>query len=306
MSSENHTSFSLTGILRHHPVDPEHAPPDFSKLCDAIELVPPVEVKHAATILKIAYDHWLTKFSYIDPHPNRRNGDKLRLEHALLGGTMDYIQRTGRDTPLDALVSLLETPRALKHVLKRVDYVWRNLHGEAELDDIVIISALRHGPEPVYKFLISNIDAARHTPDAMLPQTTTVKAEWEKVSGSIANSAAVQQLIDLLGIKQLTKGLAVNVTSSCQGVHEEEPTDYFRRIIAEEVGPTELRDQTVLRDIERWQASRDVTPPGKPPPLAVRLEEALPFRRVIDDLLSMNREVQKRRSTCESGKANRT
>ena len=30
-----------------------------------------------------------------------------------------------------------------------------------------------------------------------------------------------------------------------------------------------------------------VTPPGKPPPLAVRLEEALPFRRVIDDLLSM-------------------
>ena len=49
-----------------------------------------------------------------------------------------------------------------------------------------------------------------------------------------------------------------------------------------------------------------VTPPGKPPPLAVRLEEALPFRRVIDDLLSMNREVQKRRSTCESGKANRT
>ena len=49
-----------------------------------------------------------------------------------------------------------------------------------------------------------------------------------------------------------------------------------------------------------------LTPPGKPPPLAVRLEEALPFRRVIDDLLSMNREVQKRRSTCESGKANRT
>ena len=48
-----------------------------------------------------------------------------------------------------------------------------------------------------------------------------------------------------------------------------------------------------------------VTPPGKPPPLAVRLEEALPFRRVIDDLLSMNREVQKR-TTCESGKANRT
>ena len=240
-------------------VDPEHAPLDFSKLCDAIELIPPVEVKHAARILKVAYDHWLTKFSYIDPHPNRRNGDKLRLEHALQGGMMDYIQRTDRDTPLDALVSLLGTPRALKHVLRRVDHIWRNLHGEVELDDIVIISALRHGAEPAYKFLINNIDAARYKPNAMLPQTTTVKAEWEKASGSIANGAAVQRLINLLGIEQLTKDIAVNVMSSHQGVHEDEPTDYFRRIIAEEVDPTELRDQTVLRDVERWQASRDVT-----------------------------------------------
>ena len=37
-----------------------------------------------------------------------------------------------------------------------------------------------------------------------------------------------------------------------------------------------------------------LTPIGKPPPSAVRLEEALPFRRVIDDLLSMNRQVQKK------------
>ena len=65
-----------------------------------------------------------------------------------------------------------------------------------------------------------------------------------------------------------------------------------------------LRFMTSKRS--RPVAKLDLTPPGKPPPLAVRLEEALPFRRVIDDLLSMNREVQKRRSTCESGKANRT
>ncbi len=238
--------------------DPDHARLDYQKLCDTIELVPPVEVEHTATIVKIAYDHWRTKFSYIDPHPNRREGDKLRLEHALLGGTMDYIQRTGRDTPLDALVSLLETPRALKHVLARVDQAWRNLHGEVELDDIILISALRHGAEPVYKFLIGNIDAARHKPDATLPRTTTVEAQWEKVSGSIANGATAQRLIDLLGIEQLTKGIAVNVTGSLQGVHENEPTDYFRRIVVEKIGPAELRDQTVLRDIERWQASRDV------------------------------------------------
>ena len=46
----------------------------------------------------------------------------------------DYMRRTGKDTPLDALVSLLDTPRSLKHVLRRVDHTWNNLHGEAELD----------------------------------------------------------------------------------------------------------------------------------------------------------------------------
>ena len=238
--------------------DQDHARLDCDKLCDTIELVPQVEVKHTATIVKVAYDHWRTKFSYIDPHPNRNEGDKLQLEHALLGGTMDYIQRIGRDTPLDALVSLLETPRVIKHVLGRVDQAWRNLYGEVELDDIIIISALRHGAEPVYKFLISNIDAARHKPDAMWPRTTTVRAAWEKEIGSIANGAAAQRLVDLLGIEQLTKDLAVNVTSSPQGVHKNEPTDYFRRIVAEEIGSTEFRDQVVLRDIECWQASRDV------------------------------------------------
>ena len=238
--------------------DEDHARLDCDKLCDTIELVPPVEVKHTATILKVAYDYWLTKFSYIDPHPNRNKGDKLQLEHALLGGTMGYIQRTGRDTPLDALVSLLETPRAIKQVLGRVDQAWRNLYGEVELDDVILVSALRHGADPVYKFLRGNIDAARHKPNAILTRSTTVKAEWENVIGSIANGAAAQKLIDLLGIDQLTKAVAVNVTLSPQGVHKNEPTDYFRRINAEEIGPTELRDQTVLLDIERWQASRDV------------------------------------------------
>ena len=272
-------------------VDPDHAPLDFSKLCDTIELVPQVEVKQVATILRVAYEHWLTKFSYIDPHPNRREGDKLQLrpEHARSDRMTDYIQRTGGDTPLDALVSLLQTPRALKHVLRRVDRAWLNLHGETELDDIVIISALRHGAQEAYTCLIGGIDAARHEPDATLPRTKTVKDEWEKVIGNTANGAAAQRLVDLLGIKQLTKGLAVNVASSPQGVHKNEPTDYFRRIVAEQVDPTELHDQEVLRDIERWQASRDVTLVDK---LVGVSEENEEYTRVWEHFSSRHSEAE--------------
>lgn len=237
-------------------VDPDHAPLDFPKLCDSIELVPPIEVDHVARVLTVAYGHWRTKFSDIDPHPKRRDGDKLRLGHALAGGMIDYMRRTGKDTPLDALVSLLDTPRSLKHVLSRVDHAWDNLHGEAELDDILIVSALRHGAEPVYRFLLADIDAARHEPDDMFPRTKDIKDEWTRVLAKVPAGPAAQKLIDLMGIEQLTKDTIRTGVDSPQGVQESEPVDYFRRIAAEELSPSELRDQAVLRDIDQWKATR--------------------------------------------------
>lgn len=246
----------VSGIEFLLSVDPEHAIADFPKLCDSIELVPPVEVEHVARLLKVAYDHWRAQFADIDPHPNRRREDKLRLDLALPGGMADYLRRTGRDPPLDALVALLDTPRALKHVLRRVDDSWNSLHGEAELADIIAVSALRHGAEPAYRFLLSNIDPARHEPDDMFPKTKKIKDEWAQVLQEVSSPSAVQALVDLLGVKQLTKNGIRSAPTSPQDVSESEPVDYFRRIVAEDLSPTELRDQTVLRDIDAWKNSR--------------------------------------------------
>jgi hypothetical protein len=236
-------------------VDPDHAPVDFSKLCDTIERVPPVEVKHVAKILTLAFSHWRSAYTYIDPHPNRREGDRLRLQDALKEGLMDYMRRAGHDTPLDALVSLLQTPRALKHVVRRADRVWRNLHGEVELDDVVIVSALRHGAPRLFEFLVADIDAARHEPDDLLPRTKKVKAEWDQIVKELPNGHAAQRLIDLIGIEQLTRGHSPTIAAP-QAAYVAEPVDYFSRIVAEEIAPGEIRDQAVLRDIDLWKANR--------------------------------------------------
>jgi hypothetical protein len=246
----------VNGIQFLLSVDPEHAIADYPKLCDSIELVPQVEVEHVARLLKVAYDHWRTKFADIDPHPDRRRDDKLRLDLVIAGDMADYLRRTGRDTPLDALVALLDTPRALKHVLRRVDDSWNNLHGEAELADIIAVSALRHGAEPAYRFLLSEIDPARHEPDDMFPKTKEIKDEWASVLQEVSSPSAVQALVDLLGVKQLTENGIRSTPMSPQDVSESEPVDYFRRIVAEELSPSELRDQTVLRDIDAWKNSR--------------------------------------------------
>ena len=68
--------------------------------------------------------------------------------------------------------------------------------------------------------------------------------------------SAAQKLVDLMGIEQLTKDTIRTGTDSPQGVQESEPVDYFRRIAAEELSPSELRDQSVLRDIDQWKSTR--------------------------------------------------
>ena len=142
------------------------------------------------------------------------------------------------------------------YVLRRVDQAWANLHGEAELDDILIMSALRYGAEPVYRFLLADIDAARHEPDDMFARTKNIKDEWTRVLAEVTAGSAAQKLVDLMGIEQLTKDTIRAGTDSPQGVQESEPVDYFRRIAAEELSPSELRDQSVLRDIDQWKSTR--------------------------------------------------
>lgn len=93
---------------------------DFAKLCDIVQLVPPLTPQSALAVLNVAYAHWLTQFSGsdIDPHPDRQRADKLGLRASSLGDFGHYISKTGKGTPLDALMALLDTPRSLRQVLK--------------------------------------------------------------------------------------------------------------------------------------------------------------------------------------------
>lgn len=250
-------------------VDPRHAKFDFAKLCETIELIPPLGFPEVFEILMAAYEQWRgPAFAFIDPHPRRQDGDKLGLARASLGGVMEYVRRTGRNEPLDALIELLESPRAFKLVLRRVDRIWQALHGEAELDDIVIVAALRHAAPDAFNFLLRDIDPARRQPDTLLPRTQTVKEAWDAVVPTLPHPSAVQRLVDLLGIEQLKRGRGFTGSEAPQGVHVAEPVDYFRRIVAEGLEPgDDLRDQEVLRDIQQWDGGKTDDVPRRLSPL---------------------------------------
>ena len=252
--------WALRGIRRVSFVlacDPDNGPSiDFSKLCDVIELLRPMEYEHVGSILVTAIDHWRRAYPDIDPRPAPHR-TTLRLEnYSSASSALEYLRRLAPDTPLDQLVRLLQTPRRLRQVLRRVDLVWRRLHGEADLDQIVILTALREASAAVYAFLFTHIDAARHKPEGRFMPAAALTERWDRLTESLSNGLAARQLVNLLGIEQLSEGSHQGVGPSPQGVHLTHPVDYFRRIAAERLDPEELRDQTVLDDIDTWRQNR--------------------------------------------------
>ena len=236
--------------------DPTQGPTvDYTKLCDTVELVPPMEYADIDAILTTAFGHWVSVYGDVDPRPDYRQS-KLGLRHMQHDELFEYIQLTGRDMPIDHLVQLLRTPRHLKRALQRIDTTWQHLHGEADLEDIMIVTALRESAPSVYEFLLGHIDAARHESDESLRDTTTVKPDWDRLLESLSNGRAIQGLVDQLGIKQLSTSPALGDIKTPQGVHLSGSRDYFRRIISERLSLDELRDQTVLSDIDAWRQSR--------------------------------------------------
>jgi hypothetical protein len=87
-------------------------------------------------------------------------------------------------------------------------------------------------------------------------KSETVASDWKALLKKTPNADAVQRLVDVLGVQKLTGRVIGRGSEGVQGLANDGPTDYFRRMLAEQLAPGELRDQEVLRDIERWNRDR--------------------------------------------------
>ena len=238
--------------------DAERAGFDYTKLCDHIERVPPLSVEFVEDMLAPAYEHWRTvKDGHLDPLPDARD-DTLglrRVTHPIVR----YSRRLEGTGVADAVTELVTSPRNLKHFIRGVNGAWEALQGEVELDDLIVLTALRHGEPKAFNFILANVDAAKSESNEgdVLAGTAqkTVRARWERLRDSLTNPEAVQILVDALQLEQLTSKSSVGRQSSPQGIHRDGPTDYLGRILAGRIAPGEIRDQEVLGDIADWKTS---------------------------------------------------
>jgi hypothetical protein len=238
--------------------DAQQAHFDYSKLCDTIERVPQVTADRVEDILAPAYAYWIAiPEGSIDPMSEPRK-DLLGLDN-VTDPTLRYMRRTRGDTVSDAVTGLLTSPRDLKHFMRDVDRAWNNLRGEVELNDLIVLTALRHGAPAVFDFVVENADAARSEkkPDDMFAgdAVKTVKKRWEALRDSLSAPGHLQTLVDVLNLPQL-RSHGFSTQSSPQGIYNDHPTDYLARILGGQLLPGEIRDQDVLRDIDAWKSSR--------------------------------------------------
>jgi hypothetical protein len=128
------------------------SPIDVAKLCDHIELLPQMNVQRVRDILRTLHTHCEADFDFIRPSGHEQNADPLEL-NAAHNGLLSYLRAgAGEIGSVQAIASLLPTPRLLKHLIRRVDRVWTSLYGEVHLNDLIILSALREGAQPLLIF----------------------------------------------------------------------------------------------------------------------------------------------------------
>ena len=238
--------------------DPERASFDYSKLCDSIERVPRMTIDSVEDLLAPAYEHWQTlPEGYIDPLPEQRK-DRLGLEN-VTDPLIRYARRRQGDSVAHAITELLTTPRKLKHFIRDVDRAWEALRGEVELDDLIVLTALRQGAPEAFDFIVVNAETARserpRDDDLAGTAEKTVSDRWKSLRDSLTKANEVQILVDSLGLRRLSPDRTIPVQSLPQGIHNDGPVDYLGRILAGRIPPGEIRDQEVLRDIENWKSS---------------------------------------------------
>ena len=235
--------------------DPNHGPQtDVTKICDTVERLEALQDKDVAVVVSAAVHFWTSEYSDIEP--KRQQTGKLGLQYTQQGGIFEYMYRTHVGRPLRYMAQVLHTPRELKRVLQRVDATWRHLHGEVDLEDLLIVTTFRECLPSVYDFLREHIDAARLNADKGPLGSSAIKGDWNRLLKTLSNPQSAKRLVALLGIAQLSGGRGQSADESPQGVHFTDPTDYLDRIHAERIDSNGITDQSVLRDIKAWEQDR--------------------------------------------------
>lgn len=124
---------------------------DYSKLCDHIEYLKTVQPEHASELIKRVSQRCLDPALF----PHIRIADPSHSSEWQWNELTEMLVSDYEELSLpQAVASLLNTPRSLRHALGHTFAAWHTLYGEIDFNHLLAVNVLRFGAPEAFLFLI--------------------------------------------------------------------------------------------------------------------------------------------------------
>ena len=171
------------------------------------------------------------------------------------------------------LVDLINTPRKLKATIRRVINAWDSLHGEVEIDQLLIASCLRVCAPKAFSYLIrrhgdfasigKDLYVVKYDPETD-PVVRTLKEEWTALRDPSFDHQAAARLLKVLVGDQAEHVFVESVFTRNEWAQCFEYAKCYReRIFNEAIMVNSELDQGVLKEVRRAKLQKDFVIVGK-------------------------------------------
>lgn len=225
---------------------------DFARLCERIELVQALPSRQTLRIISAFRQQQILSYPHdavttaLNPNPWHR------VTQAVLIG--DAENELG-----EAMCRLVTTPRALKLVIRHVSHAWAALHGEVDFDHLLAVNSLRHAAPETINFLaeheaelLRGLSAWRHDRERLPAVRERFLAAWAAATAGVDWDADAALDILLYVLPQAAEFFREQRSHEGQPAQGVGNRNYLQRILHEEIGADELRDQEVLTAAGNW------------------------------------------------------
>ncbi len=263
----------ITFIVEANQNSHEHL--GLARICDHVERVPSMPPKGSW--------HWLRKFRQACMGFAREHGDIMPAEEATTNPDSPPVCLAedlfwsapmepswgvlSPDSPDDAfrrhIGRSMGTPRAFKHGLRLAWIAWKDLHGEVDLRELIMLNLLRNVAPEAWEFVVDNIErlqgiarlSSQRSGEDIGTRRNKIAEDWNDVAARLDNSDACLTLMRVIDINFTDRQPDIYCRKgNLQSLHD--PSNglaYFNRILAMAVDEGELRDQDVLRSLYGWR-----------------------------------------------------
>ena len=231
-------------------------PDSMFRIAERILSLPRLSEKRTASILRGFRAECLGRYHTDILLDEGKDGeDRLGLteESLYLPLTADKPGKT-----LQAMAALIRFPRLLKAVLRETSRVWDILHGEIDFDDCLVANVIRYASPTAFEFLLVHIHSLRSLQAAKGQEMLygkdfdkQVRQQWENAMEKVPEEKIAARC--LIGFLFAGWNSAAGYNrAKLQRIAHTVDVDYCNRFLAEQIVPSEIPDQIVLKKIEPW------------------------------------------------------